>query len=155
MENVLLINLKRNSFMLKCVSIKRWWDQRFLGLLLRVPLWIVSLLVGKWILLVQFRRGLCIFEWKWKLYLVRLQALTPLSRSELILGKTNQITFSLSRPSPLGAPRGQWSSLLSIVVEFVHRMRYFPVHSEIQSKWVNCFKLVRSVYSATFIEREF
>lgn len=44
--------------MLKCVSIKRWWDERFLGLLLRVPLWIVLLLVGKWILLVRYNFGL-------------------------------------------------------------------------------------------------
>lgn len=56
--------------------------------------------------------------------MVRLQALTPLSEGELILSKTNQITVP---PSPLPPrSRGQWSSLLSIVVEFVQRMRYFP-----------------------------
>ncbi|CAG4944775.1 unnamed protein product [Colias eurytheme] len=38
-----------------------------------------------------------------KLYVVQLHALTPLSKGELILGKTNQITVSPSPFSPLSS----------------------------------------------------
>lgn len=78
-------------------------------------------------------RLLCIFIER-ENYTLSGYNLTPLSRSELILGKTNQITVSPSvapQACPPRGPRatppcGHWSSLLSIVVEFVQGMRYFP-----------------------------